>query len=380
MKALLPFELKKLIRTKSVLGMFIVSLLAIFGLFYINFFNGQISGSSIDKIHGRDAVEINKQFAEEHTGQLSNELLIRTIKDYTLDVGAKNPVFNVYGYYVTSHFDPKFRDYYFNLKKEETIDFSKITPKSQTALGSYLPFKELKLGNFAPWNQLFLVINSAYILLLLLSVYFIAPVFSGDTAKNMNPILLTTRYGRNKLTIAKIINSYLISTSVFVTFYAIISAVFVWYFGLSGWDTSVQLNLYWINNNVNIMAFPEKLTLLGTFINLVIYQFIGLILITAITILISSKVKSPLAGFALSAASIFVPSFLMDIFQAGIPHKVLSILSVSTASTPNIMLKLAYDGFFGSFWVDGLFIVMIRLAFAFLCLYLAYLSMKRVNQ
>ncbi|HEL0443621.1 TPA: hypothetical protein TVS37_001391 [Streptococcus equi subsp. zooepidemicus] len=380
MKALLPFELKKLIGKKSVLGMFIVSLLAIFGLFYINFFNGQISGSSIDKIHGRDAVEINKRFAEEHTGQLSNELLIRTIKDYTLGVSSKNPVFNVYGYYVTSHFDPKFRDYYFNLKKEETIDFSKITPKSQTALGSYLPFKELKLGNFAPWNQLFLVINSAYILLLLLSVYFIAPVFSGDTAKNMNPILLTTRYGRNKLTIAKIISSYLISTSVFVTFYAIILAVFVWYFGLSGWDTSVQLNLYWINNNVNIMAFPEKLTLLGTFINLVIYQFIGLILITAITILISSKVKSPLAGFVLSAASIFIPSFLMDIFQAGIPHKVLSILSVSTASTPNIMLKLAYDGFFGSFWVDGLVVVMTRLAFAFLCLYLAYLSMKRVNQ
>ncbi|HEK9607344.1 TPA: hypothetical protein SU083_000833 [Streptococcus equi subsp. equi] len=380
MKALLPFELKKLIRTKSVLGMFIVSLLAIFGLFYINFFNGQISGSSIDKIHGRDAVEINKRFAEEHTGQLSNELLIRTIKDYTLGGSSKNPVFNVYGYYVTSHFDPKFRDYYFNLKREETIDFSKITPKSQTALGSYLPFKELKLGNFAPWNQLFLVINSAYILLLLLSVYFIAPVFSGDTAKNMNPILLTTRYGRNKLTIAKIISSYLISTSVFVTFYAIILAVFVWYFGLSGWDTSVQLNLYWINSNVNIMAFPEKMTLLGTFINLVTYQFIGLILITAITILISSKVKSPLTGFALSAASVFVPSFLMDIFQAGIPHKVLSILSVSTASTPNIMLKLAYDGFFGSFWVDGLVIVMIRLAFAFLCLYLAYLSIKRVSQ
>ncbi|HEK9719861.1 TPA: hypothetical protein SU876_001883 [Streptococcus equi subsp. equi] len=380
MKALLPFELKKLIRTKSVLGMFIVSLLAIFGLFYINFFNGQISGSSIDKIHGRDAVEINKRFAEEHTGQLSNELLIRTIKDYTLGGSSKNPVFNVYGYYVTSHFDPKFRDYYFNLKKEETIDFSKITPKSQTALGSYLPFKELKLGNFAPWNQLFLVINSAYILLLLLSVYFIAPVFSGDTAKNMNPILLTTRYGRDKLTIAKIISSYLISTSVFVTFYAIILAVFVWYFGLSGWDTSVQLNLYWINSNVNIMAFPEKMTLLGTFINLVTYQFIGLILITAITILISSKVKSPLTGFALSAASVFVPSFLMDIFQAGIPHKVLSILSVSTASTPNIMLKLAYDGFFGSFWVDGLVIVMIRLAFAFLCLYLAYLSIKRVSQ
>lgn len=380
MKSLLPFELKKLIGKKAVLVAFIATLLAIFGLFYTNFFIGQISGSSIDKIRGRDAVEINKQFAEEHTGQLSNDLLIRTIKDYTLGVEGEDSVFNVYGYYVTEHFAPKFRDYYLNLKEGESIDFSKINPKSQTDLGSSLPFEELKLGNFAPWNQLFLVANSAFILILLLSIYLIAPVFSEDTAKNMNPILLTTRYGRNKLTITKIISSYLISISVFIVFYAIILAVFAWYFGFSGWDTSVQLNLYWINSSVNIMAFPEKMTLLGTFINLVIYQFVGLILITAISILISSKVKSSLTVFALSAASIFVPNFLMDIFQGGISNKILSLLSVSTARTPNLMFKLAYDGFFKNFWVEGLFIVMARLALTLLCLYLAYLSTKRVSE
>lgn len=379
MLALLPFELKKLIRKKSVLGMFLATLLAIFGLFYINFFNGQISGYSVDKIHGRDVVEINKQFAEEHTGQLSNDLLVRTIKDYSLDVESNNPTFNVFGYYVTSHFDPKFRNYYFDLEKGKDIDFSKINPKSQTELGSYLPYDKLKLGNFTPWNQLFLVANSAYILILLLSIYLIAPVFSGDTAENMNSILLTTRYGRNKLTMTKIISSYLISTLVFVTFYAIILAVFAWYFGFSGWDTSVQLNLHWIDNDVNIMAFPEKMTLLGTFINLVIYQFIGLVFITGINILISSKIKSPLVGFALSVGSIFVPSFLMDVFQAGIPNKILNILSVSTSNTPNLMLKLAYDGFFESFWLDGLFVVTIRLVFVLLCLYLTYLSMKKVS-
>lgn len=380
MIAILPFELKKLILKKSVLAAFLATLLVIFGLFYINFFNGQISGYSVDKIHGRDAVEINKQFAKEHTGQLSNDLLLRTIKDYSLAVESKNSTFNVLGYYVTSHFDPKFRNYYFNLEKGADIDFGKINPKSQTELDSYFPYDELKLGNFAPWNQLFLVSNSAYIFILLLSIYLIAPIFSGDTAENMNPILLTTKYGRNKLTIAKIISGYLIGSSLFIIIYAIILAVFAWYFGFSGWDMSVQLNLHWINNNVNIMAFPEKMTLLGTFINLVIYQFIGLVFIMAINIFVSSKTKSPLASFVVSAGSLFVPSFLMDVFQVGISNKVLSILSVSDANTPNLMLKLSYDGFFENFWVDGLFVVMIRLAFSLLCLYLTYLSMKKVNK
>ena len=84
--------------------------------------------------------------------------------------------------------------------------------------------------------------------------------------------------------------------------------------------------------------------------------------------------------FALSAASIFVPNFLMDIFQGGISNKILSLLSVSTARTPNLMFKLAYDGFFKNFWVEGLFIVMARLALTLLCLYLAYSTVRKTRK
>lgn len=50
--------------------------------FYQHFFNGQISGSSADQVHGRAAVAINQQIAEKHTGYLSDDLISRILNDY----------------------------------------------------------------------------------------------------------------------------------------------------------------------------------------------------------------------------------------------------------------------------------------------------------
>ncbi|HEO5726952.1 TPA: hypothetical protein ACJSV4_002009, partial [Streptococcus agalactiae] len=73
MISIFPFELKKLLQRKAALGTFIIFLLAIFGLFYQHFFVGQISGYSADKIHGREAVAINRRIAEKYSGDLSEE-------------------------------------------------------------------------------------------------------------------------------------------------------------------------------------------------------------------------------------------------------------------------------------------------------------------
>lgn len=384
MRTILSFEVTKLLRKKSALGAVTVALLALLGLFYTNFFVSQISGSSSDKINGPAAVAINHQFAEQHTGPLSDELLVNTIRDYSLSMEQNPDFFNVFGYYVTSHFDPEFRTYYFDLDKGSEIDFNRINIRTQEEMGSHFPLEELKLGNFASWNQLFLVSNSSYILILLLSVYLSAPLFSGDFSKKMNPLLLTTKYGRSKLTVAKLIASLLISTSLFVVFNAIILAVFAWYFGFSGWDTSVQLNLHWITPFENIMVFPEKLTLLSTFVHLIVFQFIGLIFITAVNALVSSKTKSPLTTFAVSAGTIFMPSFLLQVFQGGLIHKLLTIISVSTSNTAGLMLQLSHQGpqgfFLDNFWVNGGLIIGFRLLIVGLFLYRTFKIITKVQR
>lgn len=382
MRTILSFELQKLLKRFSALAAIFASLLALVALFYIHFQNSQVYGHSAD-VHGREAIALYQQFAEEHSGPVTKELLTETITDYVMLSEAEPDYFNVFGYYVTERFDHQFMVYMSQLGKDEAVDFSQIKPKSGQKLGSTLPLKDLKLGGFVTWNQLFLVSNSAYILVLLLSVYLSAPLFSGDTAKQMNPLLLTTKYGRNKLTVAKLTSSLWISTSLFVVFNAIILAVFAWYFGFSGWDTSVQLNLHWMTPFENIMAFPEKLTLLSTFVNLIVFQFIGLVFITAVNALVSSKTKSPLTTFAVSAGAIFVPSFLLQVFQGGLIHKLLTIVSVSTSNTAGLMLQLSHQGpqgfFFDNFWINGLSLIAVRSILAALLCFLTYGQLKKTH-
>ncbi|HEL2219180.1 TPA: hypothetical protein TYI97_001800 [Streptococcus suis] len=387
MRTILSFELTKLLCKKSALGAVTVALLALLGLFYTNFFVGQISGYSSDKVNGKAAVAINRQIAEEHTGYLSDDLMSRILNDYAKNQPdlKKKGVYSVVSHYAISELIPDSNEMLIAINQtNEVLQFDNIELKSQEQLGSHFPLEELKLGNFAPWNQLFLVSNSSYILILLLSVYLSAPLFSGDFSKKMNPLLLTTKYGRSKLTVAKLTASLLISTSLFVVFNAIILAVFAWYFGFSGWDTSVQLNLYWIVPFENIMAFPEKLTLLSTFVNLIVFQFIGLVFITAVNALVSSKTKSPLTTFAVSAGTIFVPSFLLQVFQGGLIHKLLTIISVPTSNTAGLMLQLSHQGpqgfFLDHFWTNGGLIIGFRLLIVGLFFYRTFKIITKVQR
>ncbi|HEM5173997.1 hypothetical protein [Streptococcus suis] len=387
MRTILSFELTKLLCKKSALGAVTVALLALLGLFYTNFFVGQISGYSADKVNGKAAVAINRQIAEEHTGYLSDDLMSRILNDYAKNQPdlKKKGVYSVVSHYAISELIPDSNEMLIAINQtNEVLQFDNIELKSQEQLGSHFPLEELKLGNFAPWNQLFLVSNSSYILILLLSVYLSAPLFSGDFSKKMNPLLLTTKYGRSKLTVAKLTASLLISTSLFVVFNAIILAVFAWYFGFSGWDTSVQLNLYWIVPFENIMAFPEKLTLLSTFVNLIVFQFIGLVFITAVNALVSSKTKSPLTTFSVSAGTIFVPSFLLQVFQGGLIHKLLTIISVPTSNTAGLMLQLSHQGpqgfFLDHFWTNGGLIIGFRLLIVGLFFYRTFKIITKVQR
>lgn len=112
MISIFPFELKKLLQRKAALGAFIILLIAILGLFYQYFFVGQISGYSTNKVHGRDAVAINRRIAESHSGALTDNLANRIFNDYAKEQPTlkKKGVFNVGNYYVISQLIPNSTD------------------------------------------------------------------------------------------------------------------------------------------------------------------------------------------------------------------------------------------------------------------------------
>ncbi|MFV1253024.1 hypothetical protein, partial [Klebsiella pneumoniae] len=109
-----------------------------------------------------------------------------------------------------------------------------------------------------------------------------------------------------------------IGISTFILAYALILTVFADYFGFSGWETSVQLNLYWTSPLANIMGFPVPMTISTAFVHIIVLQFVGLLFIASLNFFILSITNSPLTSFAVSTLAFFAPSFLMAMFNKGV--------------------------------------------------------------
>src|SRR5690625_5517662 len=126
--------------------------------------------------------------------------------------------------------------------------------------------------------------NQLFILTIMITILICSLVFSGDTSRNMNQLLLSTKFGRNKLTISKIIAATLISIFVFI-FIQIISLVsfYIYNSGFSGWDVSIQTNF-----SLKLFGFPVELNHLQVFLLFIAFHFISMLSIVGLTIYISS--------------------------------------------------------------------------------------------
>ncbi|MFP3813426.1 hypothetical protein, partial [Bacillus sp. SIMBA_005] len=74
----------------------------------------------------------------------------------------------------------------------------------------------LKFGSYVTWYDLFKVTGQLFILTSMIVILICSLIFSSDTSRNTNQLLLSTKFGRNKLTISKIIAATMISIFVFL--------------------------------------------------------------------------------------------------------------------------------------------------------------------
>lgn len=383
---LFPFEIKKLLINKAAFWTLIVALLALLGFFYMHFSKGQLANNTNGPYSTSQAITRQQKNAKELSGTFSKERIEAVFDNYVKtrpDFGDKD-LYNVFGHMIISRFVKNANDKLVAIHTQNaTLDSLKpIEIKTPEEVGLAKPFKDLQLGQFATWNALFLVLNSAFIVLVLLVLFIVSPLFSGEVANQMNPLLLTSRYGRNKLILAKLSSLFAIGTGSFLVYAALILTVFGIYFGWQGWDTSVQLNLYWTNSLTNMLAFPETLNLAETLGFLLGFQYSGLIIVLALSAFISSLTKSSLVTFGLSALVFIVPYALEQAFQTGLLHRLLMVFSTPTLAFEDSLLTLAHpDGF----WLKGFFgnsslLITLRLALTLAFCYLTYHIMAKKKE
>ena len=88
------------------------------------------------------------------------------------------------------------------VKSGERLLLDDVSVHSIRDLGFTVFEKPLQIGNYVPWTDFFSVIGNINLLICVLTILICSTIFSNDTSKNVNQILLITKLGRNKMIFA----------------------------------------------------------------------------------------------------------------------------------------------------------------------------------
>lgn len=125
----------------------------------------------------------------------------------------------------------------------------------------------------------------------------LTPVFAGEYQDRTDAVLLSSRYGRSKLVGAKIIAALVFATAYFALATLIIMGAALAFFGAEGGDLPVQ---------VLSLGIPYDLTMAEATWTAVGIAYLMTLGFAALTLLLSSKLRSQLAIFVACAALIFL--------------------------------------------------------------------------
>ncbi|EGE54715.1 hypothetical protein SPB_1078 [Streptococcus parauberis NCFD 2020] len=124
------------------------------------------------------------------------------------------------------------------------------------------------------------------------------------------------------------------------------------------------MNFYW-----HLFDFPLPMNFLQLYFTVLIYQFLGLLVITSMTSLISYYTKSSFTTLSLSLGLFFLPQLMLQVFKEGIINKLLTFCPIANNDIELTLLKLSNsEGFiFSNFYLNygAIIIVMIMMVIIF---------------
>lgn len=198
----------------------------------------------------------------------------------------------------------------------------------------------LQYGYYEGWN---IIISSfEFLMFAILAICIvIAPVFAGEYQTGTDAVILSAKYGKTKLTTAKIIASLLFGTLAFALNLIVACGLPLIAFGTDGWNLPVQI----ANTTV-----PYSLTFLQAILINIGVIYLVLIAMIGLTLLLSAKVKSPYLVLIVLVPILFIPMFLTPNGTTGIYNLIL-FLTPYRATMPELGKYISYQ--FGSLVLDA---------------------------
>lgn len=379
----MKYEFEKILKNKTFLAMSIVSLIIIAGIFFVNYHYSQLDSAENHNIDN-GYPDFYSETVNQYSGDFNDEKVKVILSDYMDRFQSKNiekQPFDVFIWEITDVFLPDHLptggDIY--LKMAERVESSQKITIDQLEIptiegAGFVSFdKPLKLGGYVTWGYLLKVTNALFLLSSLFIIFICSSVFSSETSYNINQLLFSTKYGRGKLTIAKIIVATTVSIVVFLIITLISFIFFYNYYSMSGWDSSIQTNFIF-----RLFDFPMEMNNLQVYLLVIGVQLLGLISISGITLLISSITRSPFISLSISLGAFILPFLLGKIFQSGIIAKTLNLFPIQYFQVEEMLSIMKTDVvfFFSTFISNVILTIFIALAIKVVADVLIYFKIK----
>lgn len=379
---LVKYELLKILRKKSTFIVMAVSLILTGFLFRLPVMQYQIYDQD-GVIKGAEGIAFEKEQYAELSVPLSEEYIAETIREvqrlfedsdnvgydgnerfligdaYWNKVAPREKLLNLIA---NTYSDPNEMRGYNNLPdldiKDGTHFYHKMKGKIQAVLDS--PSRALsreqkeywgsmadkvdtplQYGYYGGWE---IIINSFELLMfaLLAVCIVVAPVFSGEYQSGTDAVILSAKYGKTKLTTAKIAASFLFGTAAFILHILVAFVLPLAAFGIDGYDLPVQ-----IANT----AIPYPFTFLQAILINIGIIYLVLLAMIGLTLMLSAKMKSPYFVLIILVPVLFIPMFLTPNGTTGAYNLTLFLLPYR-AAMPELGKYISYQ--FGGLVLDAL--------------------------
>jgi len=169
-------------------------------------------------------------------------------------------------------------------------------------------------------------------------IILLSPVFSQEYSSNMDNLVLTAKYGKNKLITAKVLSAFALTTALYLSFAALNSVLYAAVYGLRGYNCNIQIHGDYFES-------PYGITFLQFYIVILCLGLIGMLFMTAIALFVSSKSKNSFISVVTLAAILYIPA--IDMSQTSLlADKILKLFPFNIISpSGSFEIGVLYDVF-----------------------------------
>lgn len=316
MKQLIKFEFSKLLKKKLV---FIA--LGAFALIYATMLWSWIFGNEWavtqegEQIYGTEAERYNTEIANRFAGPLTDEKVQEILAAFPRTDGITTGDVSNNTYYPVANLFAE-RDGTWNGKTVQEV---------------FPEFDEPPvIGMSSRWESF--LYSMMYIVLMsgILVVIIVSPVFSDEYTSGMDALILTSRYGKKRCVLAKVISAFCFSITMEAVILLVGFLLFAAGRGLEGWNTDIQLSELMVFSRIAQPLKCYEAALLTAFL-----AMMSTITVTGLTLLFSVLCPTSFVSIILAAVTYLAPMFLNPGSQTA--RRILMLFPVNSISVSGVM-------------------------------------------